>query len=178
MLAAYHDGADLHVRTAAAVLGVAEADVTKDQRQLAKALNFGLLYGMGAETLAQHAGTAYGVTMSLEQAAGHRGRFVATYAGLRRWHGDTGRIKEALDTRTLAGRRRASVARFTERLNTPVQGSGADGLKLALGRLWQHRHEAPSARLVNVVHDEILADAHARTPRQWPTGSGGTWWRR
>jgi DNA polymerase-1 len=50
------------------------------------------------------------------------------------------------------------VERFTEKLNTPVQGSGADGLKAALGRLWRYRGEAPTVALVATVHDEIVAE--------------------
>ncbi|HVA91500.1 MAG TPA: DNA polymerase, partial [Chloroflexota bacterium] len=61
MLAAFGEGADLHRRTAATVLGIPEETVSKEQRQLAKALNFGLAYGMGARTLVEYAATDYGV---------------------------------------------------------------------------------------------------------------------
>jgi DNA polymerase family A len=64
----------------------------------------------------------------------------------------------SLDTRTLAGRRRLGVAKVTEALNTPVQGTWADGLKLALARLFASREEAPNTRLIAVVHDEIVAE--------------------
>ena len=59
---------------------------------------------------------------------------------------------------------------FTERLNSPVQGTGADGLKLALARLFAHRNEAPDARLVAVIHDEIVVEAPveaAEATAQW-----------
>jgi DNA polymerase-1 len=60
------------------------------------------------------------------------------------WHRHTGATnKQAVDTRTLASRRRLGVSRFTMKLNTPVQGTGADGLKLAL--IWERCHEAPRA---------------------------------
>jgi DNA polymerase-1 len=64
------------------------------------------------------------------------------------------------------------VGKFTEALNTPVQGTGADGLKLVLARLFASRDEAPNTRLIAVVHDEILAecpetDTEATT--QWLT---------
>ena len=161
MLAAFADGADLHKRTAAAVLGVPEGEVTKEQRQLAKALNFGLIYGMGARTLVGHARAGYGVALTMQEAEGHRARFFRTYPGLAAWHLRTGDACRP-ETRTLAGRRRLDTATFTQRLNTPVQGSGADGLKLALGRLWRHRAEAPTARLVATVHDEIVAECPER----------------
>jgi DNA polymerase-1 len=156
MLDAFRAGADLHRRTAASVLGIPEADITKEQRQLAKALGFGLIYGMGAQRLMGHALAGYGVRLTEQEAIGHRNRFFATYQGLRRWH--SSQPKGAIDTRTLARRVRRGVERFTWKVNTPVQGSGTDGLKLALGRLWLHRREAPTARLVNVVHDEIVAE--------------------
>ena len=85
--------------------------------------------------------------------------FFAAYPGLRRWHRSVG--TDPLDTRTLAGRRRAGVARFTEKLNTPVQGTGADGLKRALGLLWERRGECPGAVPVLVVHDEVVVEAPA-----------------
>ena len=61
----------------------------------------------------------------------------------------------------LAGLRRLAVARFTEKLNTPVQGTGADGLKLALALLWERRAEAPGAFPVLAVHDEVVVECDA-----------------
>jgi DNA polymerase-1 len=63
-----------------------------------------------------------------------------------------------METRTLANRRRGGVSSFTVALNSPVQGTGADGLKLALARLFAHRSEASEARLIACVHDEIVAE--------------------
>ena len=60
--------------------------------------------------------------------------------------------------RTLAQRRRVDVAKYTEALNTPIQGTGADGMKSALARLFAHRAEVPDARLIMCVHDEIVAE--------------------
>jgi DNA polymerase I-like protein with 3'-5' exonuclease and polymerase domains len=163
MLAAFAEGADLHRRTAAVLLGIAEDAVTPEQRQLAKSVNFGLLYGMGARRLVGYAALHYGVQMTLEEAERYRARFFATYPGLRRWHARQPR--RSGETRTLAGRRRVitegtdehgkPINIFSQYVNTPVSGSGADGLKLALARLWEHRQEAPSAMLIAAVHDEI-----------------------
>jgi DNA polymerase-1 len=61
----------------------------------------------------------------------------------------------------LAGRRRLAVARFTEKLNTPVQGTGADGLKKALALLWERRAECPGVVPVLAVHDEIVVECDA-----------------
>lgn len=68
MLDAYELGQDLHRKTAAAVAGIEMDQVTRSQRQAAKAINFGLIYGMGAKGLAAYASSAYGVAMTLEQA--------------------------------------------------------------------------------------------------------------
>jgi DNA polymerase-1 len=58
------------------------------------------------------------------------------------------------------------VQHFPVALNSPVQGSGADGLKLALARLYHHREEAPEARLLAVIHDEVVAEAPAALAKQ------------
>jgi DNA polymerase I-like protein with 3'-5' exonuclease and polymerase domains len=160
LLEAYQRGDDLHTRTARTVLGVEE--VTKQHRQLAKALNFGLVYGMGARGFRQYAKSQYGLDLNEEQAIQYRNAFFTTYPGLAAWHRRVGRSgKQVLETRTLTGRRRLEVNRFTEKLNTPVQGSGADGLKLALALLWERREQAPGAFPVLAVHDEIVVEADA-----------------
>jgi DNA polymerase-1 len=157
MLDAYHRGIDLHTLTAQRVLGV--GDVTREQRQLAKAVNFGLLYGMGSKGFRLYARSNYDLELTEEQAARYRDAFFQTYPGLQRWHRSTPRA--AVATRTLAGRRRQDVGRFTEKLNTPVQGTGADGLKQALALLWERRAECPGAFPVLAVHDEIVVECDA-----------------
>jgi DNA polymerase-1 len=134
MLAAYGRGEDLHTATARLVLGV-EAP-SKEQRQVAKSLNFGLLYGMGHRGLRIYARSNYGVEMTEDQARDYRAAFFRAYPGLGRWH-DRVRRRRAPESRTLAGRRRLFDDKTpdTQRLNAPVQGSGADGLKLALALL-------------------------------------------
>src|SRR5262249_9747809 len=133
-----------------------------DDRQLTKALNFGLLYGMGAARFRDYAKAQYGVELTEADAQKYRGAFFDAYPGLRAWHNQTGRTgSKASETRTLAGRRRLAVERFTEKLNTPVQGTGADGLKLALALLWERRHQCPDAFPVLAVHDEIVVEAEA-----------------
>ena len=157
MLAAYRRGEDLHTNTARAILGV--QDVTKADRQLAKAVNFGLLYGMGAKAFAVYAHSNYGVKLTEPQAAAYRRKFFQVYPGLAARHRRAGDAPR--DTRTVTGRRRLAVARFTERLNTPVQGTGADGLKATLALLWERRAACPGAVPVLAVHDEIVVEADA-----------------
>lgn len=157
MLAAYVTGEDLHTTTARSVLG--KSDITKADRQLAKSLNFGLLYGMGARALAAYAASNFGVPLTEAEAAGHRNAFFRTYPGLRAWHRAV--PNGTIPTRTRAGRRRLGVGAFTEKLNTPVQGTGADGLKRALALLWERRERCPGAFPVLLVHDEIVVECAA-----------------
>ncbi len=163
---AYRRGEDLHALTARLVLG--KEQVTKEDRQAAKALNFGLIYGMGASTLRQHAASGYGVHLTDAEAHRFREAFFRAYPGLRAWQ--RSQPEGEIETRTPAGRRRLHVARYTEKLNTPVQGAGADGLKAALALLWETRDRCPSARPVLAVHDELVleCDEHDAEPaREW-----------
>jgi DNA polymerase-1 len=160
LLSAYQRGDELHAMTARNVLGL--TSVSKEDRQLAKALNFGLLYGMGARGFRQYARSEYGLELSDRQAAQYRDAFFHAYPGLAAWHCRFRREK-AKQTRTLAGRRRLldEPTPDTRRLNTPVQGTGADGLKRALALLWERRGQAPGAVPVLAVHDEIVVEADA-----------------
>ena len=174
MLEAYRTGEDLHTRTARQVLGLAE--VTKKDRQLAKAINFGLLYGMGPRGFQAYAKSNYGLDLTEAQAKDYRAAFFRAYPGLEAWHSQVKRNRKP-ETRTLAGRRRLipsadaskpeaerrrfEAAMHRERLNTPVQGTGADGLKLALALLWERREQIPGAFPVLAVHDEIVVEADA-----------------
>jgi DNA polymerase-1 len=161
MLSAYAEGRDLHTLTAQSLTG--HKDVGKDERKLAKAVNFGLLYGMGAKGLQSYALRSYGVELSLEEASLYRERFFETYPGLKRWHEHERRawLRGDTETRTLAGRRRMDVNKLTDRLNAPVQGTGADGLKLALALLWERRSECPGSVPVLVCHDEEVVECDA-----------------
>jgi DNA polymerase-1 len=162
MLSAYRQGEDLHRLTAALVLNKLPADVTKADRQLAKAINFGFLYGMGWRTFRGYARKNYGVSLNEGEARSYKRAFFRAYPGLRDWH-DRVRQAHALETRTLTGRRRQLRVdeSDTYRLNSPVQGTGADGLKLALALLHERRHECPKAFPVLAVHDEVVLEAPA-----------------
>ena len=154
--AAYVDGADLHAQTAKALCGDA------DRRQLGKCANFGLLYGSGAAGLQAFAKNSYGLEMTLAEATQHRTRFLRTYAGLRQWQqqiDQAARLSQKVQTR--AGLVRVlEPYRMTEALNTPVQGSAAEVLLAALGRLPQWLRGL-DARLVLHCHDELLLDSAA-----------------
>jgi DNA polymerase I len=100
----------------------------------------------------------YGVTLSEQEAVQFRNRFFQTYPGLKAWH--RGQRDCEVTTYTLTGRPRHRVRQFTEKLNSPVQGTGADILKGALARLWADRDAVPSAVPVLVVHDEIVCEVN------------------
>ena len=122
MLEAYQKGEDIHLLTAKSL---ASAGVGKEDRKLAKAVNFGLLYGQGARGLKEYARDKYETDITLEEAALYKRRFFETYPGLAAWHErERQRMKRGeTETRTLAGRRRVGVERFTEWVNAPVQGT-------------------------------------------------------
>jgi DNA polymerase I-like protein with 3'-5' exonuclease and polymerase domains len=160
MLDAYARGEDLHTLTARQLTG--KADVTKADRQLAKAVNFGLLFGLGAKGLRSYARSTYGLDLTEDEAAQYRDAFFRAYPGLQRWHKRAG-ASSAKECRTLAGRRRLLDERtpYTHRLNSPVQGTEADGAKLAMALLWERRDQCPGAFPVLFGHDEIVVEADA-----------------
>jgi DNA polymerase I len=170
MLNAYTEGRDLHTLTAQSLIG--REGISRDDRKLAKAVNFCLLYGMGAKGFRSYALKSYGVEMSFEEAVLYRRRLFETYGGLKRWHERERRawLRGDTETRTLTGRRRMDVERLTDRLNAPVQGTAADGLKLALALLWERRNQCPGAMPVVVCHDEMVVECDtdkAEETKEW-----------
>jgi DNA polymerase-1 len=144
---------DVHQRT---------ADAVGCTRQQAKAVNFGFLFGAGAETF-QREQRKNGVYLTEQQAWRYRETFMRTYRGIRSWHkslSDWG-TEETIYDPSGSGRRRAAVFSKNVKANTPVQMVEAHGFKRALQVLYNTRHEAPSARLVMMVHDELIAECDA-----------------
>lgn len=167
MLEAYSHGEDLHRLTAALTMDKPKKEVTKNERQAAKAINFGLIYAMGPRGLMQSAATSYGVEMTLEQATQFRDRFFAHYAGIKRWQEQLSRSgKRMRYVRTAAGRIRAyktqDEIRVTELFNVPVQGTAAEGLKSAMCMFWdESRKQGLEALIVAIIHDEIIVEVKA-----------------
>jgi DNA polymerase-1 len=162
LLDAFHRGDDLHRRAAANVLGVAEDEVTADQRQLGKKLNFGMTYGQTPFGLAREFNMPRADAESL--LAAHQ----AAYPSAAAW---TAAVHEqaaaAGEVRTLYGRRRylsdinASVPAMVHKsqrqaVNTIIQGTAADLIKLALIRL--HNVLPPEVRIVLSVHDAVVLE--------------------
>lgn len=161
MLAAYQQGEDLHLLTASLMVGKPMDMVSKQERQAAKAVNFGLIYGMGAAGLQQYSQQSYGVDMSMDEANLFRQRFFQAYVGIGEWHQ---RLKDypASEGRTLTGRRFpfSQHPSLPELSNSPVQGTAADIIKKALGLL-ANRLLGTDTWPIGVVHDEILLECPA-----------------
>ncbi len=168
MLEVFRSGGDLHINTAEAITG-RKVEKGDPARQRAKAVNFGLSFGMGAQKFLETAKNDYGVEMTLSEAREAKRKLLETYPGIGRWHRSEAAEcdKGNFETYTLMGRRRViepdrdGKPRFTERLNAPVQGTAADILKLALARLWESREEHPAALPILTVHDEIVIECDA-----------------
>ncbi|MBD0325699.1 MAG: hypothetical protein ICV68_04675, partial [Pyrinomonadaceae bacterium] len=163
---AFNSGADLHRVTAAQVFNVKLEDVTAEQRSFAKRLNFGVVYGIGAQRFALMTG------LSQTEAEDILRRYFSTYRQLDAWLRDAARqaVRERTAPRTVAGRlarfrfdsedRQAVSLAQRNGKNTPIQGSSADILKRSL-RLLHDQLRDTSACLVNIVHDEIVVEADA-----------------
>lgn len=158
MKGAYARGEDLHRLTASLVSHIPINQVTPVQRQAAKAVNFGLIFGMGAAGLQQYAAQSYGVDMTLEDAKRFRDSFFRAYAGISWWHHDL-KAGTFTEGRTLTGRKFlfSSQSGVAILANTPVQGTAADILKRALGLLFGQL-EGKDWKIVGIVHDEILME--------------------
>jgi DNA polymerase-1 len=159
MIDAYARGDDLHTLTAARMTGKPTSAVTAAERKLAKPVNFGLIYGLGVPSLRRKAKADYGLDLGEDDARRYKAAFFAAYPGVARWHN---RIKRErwTETRTVTGRRVRVEADgfFGGKANYVIQGTGGDGLKVALALLWERRGEVPGASPVLAVHDEIVVE--------------------
>jgi len=159
MIEAYRNGDDLHRLTASLMLGKDMDAITSQERQVAKAVNFGLIFAMGAAGLKAYSEQSYGVEMTLEQAEQFRNRFFKAYTGMEKWH-RTMKKNPPKEGKSLAGRKfayseNAGLAIYS---NTPVQGTAADIAKKALGLLVS-RLKGTGTRIVGVIHDEIILES-------------------
>ena len=165
LLRAFRDGVDVHRATAAEVLGITVDEVTGDQRRAAKAVNFGLIYGMSAFGLARQ------LDISRGEAQDYIGRYFARYPGVQDYMERTRHQAAELGyVETLFGRRlylrdiRASkpvLRQAAERaaINAPMQGTAADIIKRAMLRVDAAlRHEGLKAVMVMQVHDELVLE--------------------
>jgi DNA polymerase-1 len=166
LLEAFREGRDIHRQTASLIFGAAEGEVTPEQRRVGKTINFGVIYGQ----------TAYGLSQALKIGKADAERFIRTYfqryEGVDRFLRET--IRRAEETgyvETLLGRRRKVNAirsqNKTEKsaaervaVNSPIQGTAADLVKLAMTALYNRlKREGLASRILLQVHDEIILES-------------------
>lgn len=167
MKEAFIEGIDIHRRTAAAVFRVPEESVTPEMRKRAKAVNFGIVYGIGGYSLARDIGS------TVKEASGYIKNYLMNYPGIDVYLESV--VKEAEErgyTATLMGRRRyvpelratkAQLRGFGKRvaMNAPIQGTAADVIKLAMLNVSKRLvKERLDAKLVMQVHDELIIEAN------------------
>ena len=165
MQEAFRSGEDFHAVTASQVFGVPLESVTPLMRRHAKAVNFGIVYGISPFSLSQDIG------VTVAEAKEYMERYFATYTGVRRYMTEV--VEQARQqgyVATLFGRRRAlpelkssnfNLRSFGERvaLNMPIQGTAADIMKLAMVAVEKRlKKELPEAKLVLQVHDELIVE--------------------
>ncbi len=166
MTHAFNDGEDIHRKTASAVFGIPEEDVTELQRKRAKAVNFGIVYGISGFSLSKDIGT------SVAEANRYIKNYLHNYPMIDAYLEQVvTQAKEQGYTLTPMGRRRyipelrspsAPLRAFGKRvaMNAPIQGAAADIIKLAMIRVDQRlKAEVPKARLIMQVHDELIVEA-------------------
>ncbi len=165
MKEAFISGDDIHRKTAAAVFGIPEESVNEEMRKRAKAVNFGIVYGISGFSLSRDVGT------TVAEASRYIKSYMMNYPSIDRYLTDV--VEQAKDkgyTTTILGRRRyipelaaqnGNMRAFGKRvaMNAPVQGSAADIMKLAMIRVHDRlKKEALDARIVMQVHDELVVE--------------------
>lgn len=166
LLAAFGSNEDVHRTIAASVFGVSAAEVSHEQREQAKAVSYGLAYGMEAYGLSQRLGVSVGAAKEIME------KYFAGFPSLRAYMNETikeiraqgfsrtefGRIRPFPDIATATGPQRQAAER--QAMNSGIQGLAADVFKSALVRLDRRlRSESLEARLILQVHDEVLVEA-------------------
>lgn len=165
MQEAFRSGEDFHAVTASHVFGVPLNEVTSSMRRAAKAVNFGIVYGISAFSLSQDLG------ISAEEAKAYMDAYFARFPGVKRYMEDV--VKKSRETgyaETIFRRRRTlpeitaskyATRSFGERvaLNMPIQGTAADIIKLAMVKVFKRlKEEGLSSRLIMQVHDELIVE--------------------
>ncbi|MCR4763232.1 MAG: DNA polymerase I [Lachnospiraceae bacterium] len=165
LIEAYREGRDIHAITASRVFGVPFDEVTPLMRRNAKAVNFGIVYGISSFGLSQN------IDISRKEAAEYIRQYFETYPGVKAFLDKlVAAAKETGYAQTLYGRRRPvpelSSSNFMQRsfgervaMNAPIQGTAADIMKIAMIRVWKKlRDESLKSRLILQIHDELVIE--------------------
>ncbi len=166
MIKTFCEGGDIHTETAASVLGLPPEWITPEQRRSAKAVNFGIVYGIGAFSLAKD------INVSVGEAKRYIEDYLTHYSGVKAYMDKVTKSAEKDGWAvTMFGRKRfipeilstnKTVKALGKRIamNTPIQGTAADIIKIAMVRVYRRlKAELPEARLILQVHDELIVEA-------------------
>ena len=166
MIEAFKNGEDIHKQAASKVFGIPQEEVTKEQRSSAKAVNFGIVYGISEFGLGEQLG------IGRKKAKEYIEQYLTEYAGVRKFMQDSiQKAKEIGYSVTMFGRRREikelksnnyMVRQFGERaaMNTPVQGTAADIMKIAMIKVYNElKKRNLKTKIVLQVHDEMMLEA-------------------
>ncbi len=165
MIAAFRKGEDIHARTAANINGVPLDKVTHQMRRAAKAVNFGIIYGLG------YVGLSQGEGITRQEAKEFIEKYFAIHTNIRKWLDNTKKLAHDQGyVATMFGRRRyfpeinssnGMLAASAERqaINAPIQGTAADIMKLAMIKVYQELSKvSPKSHLLLQVHDELVVE--------------------
>jgi len=174
MILAYNQGMDVHKLTASIIMKKTIEEVTKEERQSAKAVNFGLIYGQSADGFQKSAEAEYGLHLTLGQCRQFRDAFFTSYSGFLPWHN---RVRAELKNKGYVeyptGRRRRFPEVmgwedipgevFRSAVNSPVQGSGSDIMLFMMSNLRDeiHNQNLP-IEFILTVHDSVLLECEER----------------
>lgn len=163
------EGLDIHKATAVGLAKTTYEEVTKAERQAAKAVNFGLLFGMGVELFRDYAYYTYGVKFTLDEAQDAKNFYYRTHPGIKKYHQYVGKnCKRSTFTVETALGRVAGNRRYTELLNIPVQGSIAEATKLSIHHFLQNNKALlKDNMIINMVHDSIVGDVRKEHVEDW-----------
>lgn len=166
MIKTFCEGGDIHTETAASVLNVPPELITPEQRRSAKAVNFGIVYGIGAFSLAKD------INVSVPEAKRYIDDYLTHYSGVKAYMAKvTASAEKDGWAVTMFGRKRfipeilstnKTVKALGKRIamNTPIQGTAADIIKIAMIRVYRRlKEELPEAKLILQVHDELIVEA-------------------
>ena len=166
MIKTFCEGGDIHTETAASVLNVPPEYITPEQRRSAKAVNFGIVYGIGAFSLAKD------INVSVAEAKRYIDDYLTHYSGVKAYMDKvTASAEKDGWAVTMFGRKRfipeilstnKTVKALGKRIamNTPIQGTAADIIKIAMIRVYRRlKAELPEAKLILQVHDELIVEA-------------------
>lgn len=166
MIKTFCEGGDIHTETAASVLNVPPELITPEQRRSAKAVNFGIVYGIGAFSLAKD------INVSVSEAKRYIDDYLTHYSGVKAYMDKvTASAEKDGWAVTMFGRKRfipeilstnKTVKALGKRIamNTPIQGTAADIIKIAMIRVYRRlKKELPEAKLILQVHDELIVEA-------------------